>query len=722
MRLRDMMATFQLSQKKEETYQLFTDWGEEVKKASADPAYIPLPEYPRPQMVRESYIPLNGWWEYAIRKADEHLRNAGCAQELPAEPFVWERDGKILVPFSPESALSGVGRILQPDELLCYRRDVAVDADRLLNTHERLLLHFGSVDQECVVFVNGVLSGAHSGGYLPFTIDLTEILREKEEYAQAAGETAGSRPENAAEHWAEPAEGTDAGPAVSVWENGPEDGLQLRQLTLEVYCRDVSDTSWYTRGKQTLEPHGMFYTPQSGIWQSVWMEWVPAVYISDVRLTVDYDRGKVEAVLYIAGEERSEKDVPAEAGQAGVCGRTGPEPRVASAGVCGRTGAEPRVTSADGPESSRALRKVRQIFDFSQQGLADWTPEDPALHPLELSYGTDHIQSYFAMRCFSVEEDAQGRPVFCLNHKPYFLNGVLDQGYWPEGLYTAPSDDALLADIVNMKNLGFNMLRKHCKIEPLRWYYHCDRLGMIVWQDMVSGGSRWSMPQVSWKPTIFTSLQDARGWSAAGCGRLDEEGRKAFVKECLETIRTLYNVPSLACWVIFNEGWGQFSTEKLTGLIRKADPTRPIDAASGWFDFGSGDFVSEHNYFRPLKLPVPRRNAARMFVLKEKNSSGRPVSEGPLRAAVISEYGGLAWEIAGHVFSGRSYGYRTLKNAEEFGEKYEQLMADIMKLKEQGLSGAVYTQVTDIEEEINGLYTYDRKICKVHPAEQDSAE
>ena len=323
-----------------------------------------------------------------------------------------------------------------------------------------------------------------------------------------------------------------------------------------------------------------------------------------------------------------------------------------------------------------------------------WSQEHPFLYDLEICAGEDHVKSYFAMRTFSVEPDESGIPRFCLNHRPYFLNGVLDQGYWPEGLYTAPTDEALASDIKRMKECGFRLLRKHCKLEPMRWYYHCDRLGMLVWQDMVNGGETYDMNRICYLPTLLHSFQTKKGYSEAACGRKDRAGCEAWKRDCIQTVRQLFNVVSLAGWVIFNEGWGQFDTKEMTALVKKLDGSRPVDAASGWFDFGGADYRSEHNYF--FKLQVPKK--------WKKNPGGR--------AFVISEYGGLTLKIPGHIWKEQSYGYGKLSSQAEFQEQFRKLQEEIRALEKEGLSGAIYTQVSDIEEEINGIYTYDRRVKK----------
>ena len=326
-----------------------------------------------------------------------------------------------------------------------------------------------------------------------------------------------------------------------------------------------------------------------------------------------------------------------------------------------------------------------------------WSPEHPWLYPFTLTADGDTVGGYFAMRCYSVERDSKGIPRFCLNHKPYFLHGILDQGYWSDGLMTAPCDEAFVYDINLAKGLGFNMLRKHIKIESLRWYYHCDHLGMIVWQDMVSGGSTYHMPWVCYMPTLFPHMSaHTKDNHYELFSRSSEEGRKSWEQECLDTIDHLYNVPSIAVWVPFNEGWGQFDAARIAKMVAKKDPTRPVDHASGWFDQKGGDFRSIHNYFRPLQVKLDGK-----------------------RAFVISEYGGYACHIAGHSSVNRVYGYQKYDTPEEMAAALKLLFSrQLFPLISKGLSGAVYTQLSDVEEEVNGLVTYDRRVVKLpvgHP-------
>ena len=605
MRFKDAIASLQLGRKKEAVIQqLRTVWTEE---ADDGPRAVPLPEHPMPQMRRADWTCLNGWWDYGICPAGKGLQAS-----------LGEADGKILVPFSPETMRSGAGRTLHPGEILWYRRTID-DIER--KEGRRILLHFGAVDERCAVYWNGRKAGTHRNGYLAFTLDVTEFVRP----------------------------GTNE---------------------LKVLVRDDTDEGHECRGKQTLSPGGMFYHAQSGIWQTVWMETVPECYLKDLKITPLPAEEAVELELAFPCE-------PPE----------GREVRVTVDGSCYAFALEPRM-------------KVRVPVPRPRL----WSPEHPALYSLRIETGTgeetDAVESYFAMRSFGVGTDGAGRPRLLLNGEPYFFNGILDQGYWPETLMTPPADEALVYDIEQMKDLGFNMLRKHVKIEPARWYYHCDRLGMVVWQDMVNGGGPVPRLLETYLPTVFPAVgKHLRDDHYKLFKREDEGARKRFERDVRRMVRQLYNCPCVGMWVPFNEGWGQFDALRITDSIKEEDPTRPVDHASGWFDQGGGDVRSVHNYFRPLAV-------------EEDIRSGGPALTRRGRAFVISEYGGINCQIAEHSMSEEVYGYSNVTE-EEFPGAFRETMEKIRALSEDGLSGAVYTQVSDIEEETNGLLTYDRKVQKI---------
>ena len=558
-------------------------------------------EYPRPQMQREHFQMLHGEWDYAI---------------VPqSEEYSFESQGKILVPFSPEAYLSGAGRQLQPNEYLWYQRALTFTKEECQRKEkkERCILHFDAVDQQAVVYVNDIEVAKHYGGYLPFEVDITEYI-------------------------------SDA------------------PCTLKVRVQDDSDTSYHTRGKQTLKRGGMFYTAQSGIWQSVWYEWVPENYVRKLKITPDYDSACVK--IQIDSTTRFDTlQINLEDKEAQY---------------------EVLEVSEDG--------KQQLVLKFTDGKFKSWSPEEPYLYGFTLKADSDEIRSYFAMRSFTVEKDEKGIPRFCLNHKSYFLNGLLDQGYWPDGLMTAPCDEAFIYDIELAKKTGFNMIRKHIKIEPLRWYYHCDRLGMIVWQDMVNGGTTYNMMWACYMPTGLPFLGRVIKDNLYGIfARKSEEGRRLWEEECKGTIEHLYNVPSISTWVPFNEAWGQFDAARVAEDVKSQDPTRTVDHASGWFDQKAGDFNSVHNYFRKLKV--------------EKDEK---------RAFVISEYGGYACHISGHSSVDRIFGYKKFDTLGDLSNAYHELYeGQVLPLIEKGLSGVVYTQLSDVEEEVNGLATYDRKVVKI---------
>ena len=567
---------------------MLTRWGETLDKQQV------LQEYPRPQLVRESFYNLNGLWDYAITASD-------------ACPGAW--DGQILVPFSPEAPLSGVGKTLRPGQVLWYRRPLPLKKRAGMRT----LLHFGAVDQRCTVWVNGQEAGSHTGGYLPFTLELTDLL--------------------------------------------PAD-----TLTLELRVTDPTDTGSFSRGKQRLKNTGIWYTPQSGIWQTVWMECVPENYLRSLRITPKLEENAVHI--------RLEADDPA----------------MAAVTICRDGGIIAEGQTDENGESTLTI---------PAEELRLWSPEDPFLYDVSIVLpGGDRVESYFGMRAFGIGRDEKGLPRLLLNGKPYFQNGLLDQGYWSDGYYTAPSDEALIHDIAEMKRLGFNMLRKHIKVEPLRWYYHCDRLGMLVWQDMMNGGESYSPLSIYVFSNLGLRVKDDR---YRYFSRSDEAGRTHYYEELGQMIDLLYNTVSLAMWVPFNEGWGQFDALKAAEFIRKRDDTRPIDHASGWYDQGGGDIKSIHWYFRPYHHKQPPKEQ-------------RPIC--------LTEYGGYNCAVPGHCWGeGAEFGYKKIADPAEFNRAFQKLMEEqIIPAKERGLAAAVYTQVSDVEGERNGLLTYDRKVCKANEA------
>ena len=478
---------------------LYTPWGESLDKDNV------LKEYPRPQFQRNSYINLNGDWEYCIVPEEQ---GSSIPQKM---------DGHILVPFSPESILSGVERRLEPYQYLWYKKTLPI-LNRTRN-HSRFLLHFGAVDQFADIYINSTLVGSHSGGYLPFTLDITDYLA------------------------------FDAQNKESL------------ENILHVRVRDTSDSSYHSRGKQTLKRGGMYYTCQSGIWQTVWIEEVPNTYIRKLRIRPEADLKTLSVEVSTNNPSKVTVKFP---GYEMV-----KSPSSSDSYDTTFTG-DFSFSSDTYPsigEDHSAISPSYYHFSFTIKEPHLWSPEDPYLYPLQIITDEDHVDSYFAMRYYSIEKDGSGISRFCLNHTPYFLMGALDQGYWPDGLYTAPSDKALIYDITEMKRLHFNMLRKHIKVEAARWYYHCDRLGMIVWQDMVSGGSSYAKPVVSYLPTLFPKVFGRMPDGPATYktfSRGSAEGRGEWLKEMQNTIRYLYNVPSIATWVLFNEGWGQFNAASAT--------------------------------------------------------------------------------------------------------------------------------------------------------------
>ncbi|MBM4016893.1 MAG: glycoside hydrolase family 2 [Planctomycetes bacterium] len=558
---------------------LLTRWAKDV---SPDKVH---PEYPRPQMVRPRWLNLNGLWDYAVLPVDA--------------PQPEKFDGQILVPFPIEAALSGVMRQVSEKERLWYRRTFIVPPDF---AGGRLLLHFGAVDWEAAVFVNGRKAGEHRGGYDSFTCDITDALRP------------GGRQEL----------------VVAVW--------------------DPSDSGPQPRGKQVHKPGGIWYTPTTGIWQTVWLEPVPEQWIGGIRIVPDVDNSAVRITV----------DVQPQA-----------QGKSAAVKAVVKDGGRP-VAEATGPAD--APLEVR----IPQPKL--WSPDSPFLYDLEVRLGqTDAVQSYFGMRKVEIGKDPQGVTRILLNGKFVMQAGFLDQGFWPDGLYTAPTDQALRYDIEMTLKFGMNMARKHVKIEPERWYYWADRLGLLVWQDMPSGSNGMERRRgPDGKPLPPTPKDDAAA----------VEARRQFEKELVRMVEGLRNHPSIIMWVVFNEGWGQFDTERLTALVKNMDPSRLVNNASGWTDTSVGDVHDIHSYPNPKCPPTEEK-----------------------RAAVLGEFGGLGLAVQGHLWKKESWGYKGMADAEHLTRTYEKLLRTVYDLKDSaGLCAAVYTQTTDVEVECNGLMTYDRVV------------
>ncbi|SEA22718.1 Glycosyl hydrolases family 2 [Alistipes timonensis JC136] len=561
--------------------------GDKIKTAWADkvdPA-CPLPEYPRPTLVRPAWQNLNGHWNYAIRPADA------------PQPELF--DGKILVPYPVESSLSGVQRRLAENEVLWYERRFTVPAEWRQGA---LLLHFGAVDWEADVYLNGIRVGGHKGGYTAFSIDIAPYLTRGEQ-------------------------------------------------TLAVRVADPTDRGTQPRGKQVTEARTIWYTPVTGIWQTVWLEPVPESRIASLRTTPDIDTKSLTVEAAIVGARRG--DIVE------ITLRDN-----------GRTVAEARAAAGEPLRLTLPEMKL-------------WTPDTPMLYDLETTLlrggkSVDRVGSYAAMRKNSVVRGKEGFLRLALNDRECFQFGPLDQGWWPDGLYTAPTDEALAYDIIKTKDLGFNMIRKHVKVEPERWYWHCDRLGILVWQDMPNGG-----PSPEWQNNRYFDGTEAKRTA---------ESEAQFRKEWKEIVDQLYNHPSVAMWVPFNEAWGQFRTEEIARWTKDYDPTRIVNAASGGnFYPDAGEVLDIHSY------PHPR------FFLFDIG-----------RVNVIGEYGGIGLPLEGHLWQpDQNWGYVRFKNAGEVTDEYVRYAEMLERLIPTGCSGAVYTQTTDVEIEVNGLMTYDRKRMKV---------
>ena len=442
--------------------------------------------------------------------------------------------------------------------------------------------------------------------------------------------------------------------------------------SLWVAVQDPTGHGTQARGKQTLKPGGMFYPAQSGIWQTVWLERVPDNYIQTLTVTPDYDARTVTVRVHTAK--------PGGAVNLWAMVRAG------------------GVTIAEDWGSDEADQDSEVTLNIPEEHFFPWSPDTPFLYDLTVGTnqgeeaGFDTVHSYFALRKWSCAPDAHGVLRFCLNDKPILLNGLLDQGYWPEGLYTPPSDAAVERELSEVKALGFNLLRKHAKIEPQRWYYHCDRLGLIVWQDIVNGGSAYNLWFVTYLTNVLQPLlrRFPDGKAAYSLlSRAKPAGREEYAHELADTVQALRCHPCIACWVPFNEGWGQFDAGKAVQALRTLDGTRLVDEASGWFDQGGGDVHSLHSYFYPLRIRPQKRTVA------------------------LSEYGGIAWPMPGHEPPRKTYGYGTAKDRQELTARYKKLqLKTVLPQLEKGLSALVYTQLTDVEDEVNGLFTYDRAAVK----------
>jgi beta-galactosidase/beta-glucuronidase len=543
-----------------------------------------LPDYPRPIMERTEWQNLNGLWDYAI---------------LPQSQPYTQPDGQILVPFAVESSLSGVQKTLNKQSNLWYNRRFTIPAAW---KGKKVILHFGAVDWETDVWVNDIKVGNHTGGYTPFSFDITAALNAKGD----------------------------------------------NRLTVRVW--DPTDESFQARGKQNIKPHGIWYTPVSGIWQTVWLEPVAGQYIQTLKITPNIDNG----TLKIEAEKNTSS--PADLLEVKVFDGTQPVAVGKSIGC--------------------------QAVEIAIPDAKLWSPDDPFLYTLQVTLfnggkAVDAVKSYAAMRKYSIQRDAEGIVRLQLNNRPLFQFGPLDQGWWPDGLYTAPTDEALKYDILKTKTFGFNMIRKHVKVEPARWYTHCDRLGVIVWQDMPNGDKspHWQNKQ------YFNGAEITRS----------AQSEFHYRKEWKEIIDCLYSYPCIGVWVPFNEAWGQFKTCEIVEWTQQYDPSRLVNPASGGNHYTCGDMLDLHNY------PAPD-----MYLYDAQ------------RPTVLGEYGGIGLVMKEHLWEpNRNWGYVQFANSKEATDEYIQFAEKLQKMIAKGFSAAVYTQTTDVEIEVNGLMTYDRKVVKL---------
>lgn len=568
---------------------LFAQWkpaGDKIKTKWAetiDPNNV-LPEYPRPIMERQDWVNLNGLWEYSIQPVGQN------------EPQKF--DGNILVPFAVESSLSGVQKDLGKDKELWYKRTFNIASDWKNKT---ILLHFGAVDWKTDVYINDIKIGTHTGGFTPFSFDITPYL------------TSGNQ-----------------------------------KLVVKVW--DPTSDGYQPRGKQVTRPEGIWYTGVSGIWQTVWIEPVSNKYISGVNTVADIDNNSLKINV------NTEKTNPSDIVQ---------------------------VTLKDNNKVISTAKAVAgQSLNINVPNAKLWSPDSPFLYDLEVvlldnGKAADKVKSYAAMRKVSIKKDQNGIVRLQLNNKDCFHFGPLDQGWWPDGLYTAPTDEALVYDIQKTKDFGYNMIRKHVKVEPARWYTHCDKIGILVWQDMPNGDAspHWEMHR------YFEGVEKVRSI----------ESENNFRKEWREIMDYLRPYPSIAVWVPFNEAWGQFKTKEIVEWTKFYDPSRLVNPASGGNHYKVGDILDFHKYPSPELM---------MF--------------DPERATVLGEYGGIGLPINGHMWqSDKNWGYTQFKNEKEVTDEYIKYNNMLMKLIGRGISAAVYTQTTDVEGEVNGLMTYDRKVIKV---------
>ena len=545
----------------------------EIAKTVGD---VPHSEYPRPLMERDSYLPLNGKWDFSVT-SDGKAPNYG---------------EKILVPFPPESALSGIGRVFEDGSFYHYRRLFSLPDGFNVG---RVILHFGAVDRECEVFVNGRSVGTHSGGYIPFSFDITELLEAEN--------------------------------------------------TLEVKAYDKLGDFLMPYGKQKIKRGGMWYTPVSGIWQSVWIESVAERHIVSLDCTADLAGADIRVTTSRGGVAEitvhtEEGDIVCSTDEVGCARLDIPSPR-------------------------------------------HWSPEEPYLYRYTVRYGADEVRSYFGLRTVEIGE-VNGIKRMLLNGRPYFYNGLLDQGYWSDGLFLPASEDGYAQDVECAKSLGFNMLRKHIKIEPQRFYYDCDRLGIAVFQDMVNNG-RYSFFFDTALPTVLTKHR------LNSFAHRNKKQRAEFLRAMEETVALLKNHPSIVLWTVFNEGWGQFDADNVARKLRKLDNTRHIDTASGWYISRENEFDSRHVYFKRFKA----------------GKVAKPL--------YLSEFGGYSYKPEGHVFNTENtYGYRMFEDADEYADAVERLFEEeLVPAVAKGLCAAVYTQLSDVEDETNGIITYDRKVVKL---------